>query len=77
MGILKQYKTFDTQTGEIKIDCFVCIGYNGKYLVYNNENVVLSTDILKEAIEYYSKLLEMDKYISSKVVSYEVYEVVK
>jgi hypothetical protein len=78
MNILKEYKTFDNKTGEIKIDCrLYCDEDTGMYSVVVNDKTVLVVTRLKSANVYYEELLEMDKYISSKVRSYEVYEVIK
>ena len=77
MNILKEYKTFNNKTGEIKIDCQLCDEHKGNYAVIINGSLVAVSDTLNDAKDYYSKLLEMDKYIASKVPSYEVYEVIK
>lgn len=77
MKSLKEYKTFDNNTGEIKIDCQLCDEHKGNYAVIVNGQLQVVTDASIDARDYYNKLLEMDKYIASKVRSYEVYEVIK
>jgi hypothetical protein len=78
MNILKEYKTFDNKTGEIKIDCKLYYDeHRVLYSVVVNDKTVLVVTDFKCANVYYGELLEMDKYISSKVRSYEVYELIK
>lgn len=78
MNILKEHKTFDNTTGEIKIDCQVlCDERTGNCAVIVNGSLVSVNETFIDAKDYYDKLLEMDKYIASTVPSYEVYVVLE
>lgn len=78
MNVLKEYKAFSTETGEIKIVCRLYYdAYKGIYYVVVNDKTTVSVINFNDAKDYYEKLLEMDKYIASKVNSYEVYVVVE
>lgn len=77
MSILRQYKTFNNETGEIRIDCKFCVDYDTYSIIQNGELVMTTNDSdYEEYFEnYYEKLKEMDDYISKKLKWYEVYEI--
>lgn len=78
MNVLKEYKAFSTETGEIKIVCQLYYdAHKVIYYVVVNDKTIVSGINFSDARDYYEKLLEMDKYIESKVNSYEVYVVVE
>ena len=74
MKVMKQYKTFNNETGEIRIDCRA-VSSSQSFRVYQNDEVLHISKDENEAIEYYEKLKEMDEYISKKLKWYEVYEI--
>ena len=81
MKVVRQYKTFNNETGEIRIDCKL-IKFESKlkkrcmYSVVQNEEAILTTPDESEAFDYYRRLRQMDNYICSKVKWYEIYTII-
>lgn len=74
MRVIKQYKTFNNETGEIRIDCKVIETYNTFKVIQNDEEIYIS-NYFDEVVDYYKMLKQMDEYISKKLKWYEVYEI--
>ena len=74
MKVIKQYKTFNNETGEIRIDCKIISDKEGNRVIQNGE-IILDCYKIKDAKDYYDKLKQMDEYIASKLKWYEVYEI--
>lgn len=81
MKVVKQYKTFNKETGEIRIDCKVVekthFDESQTYfqLIQNGE-MQFESNKIEEVIDYYEKLKQMDYYLASSLEYYEVYTVI-
>ena len=81
MKVIKQYKTFNKETGEIRMDVRLVsttddsIAY-AIFQVISNNDVICESEYIEEMLDYYEKLKQMDYYIASKLDYYEVYTIV-
>ena len=82
MKVVKQYKTFNKETGEIRMDVRLIstITYDFDadeiFQVISNKDVICESNHIEEMLDYYEKLKQMDYYIASKLDYYEVYTIV-
>ena len=81
MNIIKQYKTFNKETGEIRVDCKI-VGkkhfdeLNQYFQLIQNGEIQLESKNIEEVVDYYEKLKQMDYYIASGLEYYEVYTII-
>lgn len=74
MKILKEYKTFNKETGEIRVDVQL-VESGTVYKIIQNGETTCSSKNLDDLDDYYEMLKEMDYYLASSLKYYEVYVV--
>ena len=82
MKVVKQYKTFNKETGEIRVYVRIVSTTTHDFVsgeifqVISNNDVICESYKIEEMLDYYEKLKQMDYYIASKLDYYEVYTVI-
>ena len=74
MKILKEYKTFNNETGEIRVDVQLVERGDDYEIIQNGETTYISSNF-DDLDDYYERLKEMDYYLASSLKYYEVYVV--